>query len=625
MRVHRIGLRAFCAASVACLTLSAAAQVTKDGYTFIDVKSPSDPTFTQLLGINDRQEIAGYFGCGTLPNHPNKGFTLVFTNSSNGPFGGTPVFTSENFPGSVQDQNFGVNNLANPSTVGFWQDTNGVDHGYINVNGTFTTIDAPGTAMFGNQILGLDDNNDVAGFNTNSGGTTFAEVEYNAPGNTINTLQLGSPPLSPGITLPIGSTMATGINPGFDGTPSFPGQVNLISGFNMNTRNMVTTSNAFVIGTPSPGGRRGSVALANNIMALGGSTFIQALGVNRNGLVVGTYTDVNGVMHGFTFSLQSGIFQTVDDPNANQQAGFGTTINGVNSLGQIVGFYTNGAMTNPPCQDTVGFAAYPATNLPPAPLYAALLPGSRTVAAGTAATIFASIINSGTTGLSGCAPALAAGAPTTLSLTYAPTNPVTNQINGPANTPVTIPAGATQSFVLGFSSTAVSNLSALPITFACSSVQPAPVFPGLTTLNLLFTSTSAPEPDMIALAATNPNTPGVCVADYTDNVPCAFAVATINNNVTGQVTVTPVTGSVGLPLSSLQVCQTNPSNAQCLATPANSLTLTVNAQATPTFSVFVTANDAIGFAPGAARVGLNFTDPNTGALLGSTDVAIKAQ
>jgi hypothetical protein len=36
-------------------------------------------------------------------------------------------------------------------------------------------------------------------------------------------------------------------------------------------------------------------------------------------------------------------------------------------------------------------------------------------------------------------------------------------------------------------------------------------------------------------------------------------------------------------------------------------------------------NDAIGFAPGAARVGLNFTDPTTGALLGSTDVALEAQ
>jgi hypothetical protein len=220
---------------------------------------------------------------------------------------------------------------------------------------------------------------------------------------------------------------------------------------------------------------------------------------------------------------------------------------------------------------------------------------------------------------------LPSGAPTTLTLTYAPTNPATNQINGPVNTPVTIQGGDTQSFVLAFASTTAVNLPALPVTFACADTQAAPVFPGLTTLNLKFTPTSAPEPDMIALAATNPSTPGICVADYTNNNPGAFAVARLNNGATGQVTVTPVTGSVGLPLSSLQVCETNPSNAQCLAGPANSLTLTVNAQATPTFSVFITTNDAIGFAPGAARVGLNFTDPTTGALLGSTDVALEAQ
>jgi hypothetical protein len=211
-------------------------------------------------------------------------------------------------------------------------------------------------------------------------------------------------------------------------------------------------------------------------------------------------------MHGFTFSLQSGIFKTVDDPNANQQAGFGTTINGVNSLGQIVGFYTNGVMTNPPCQATVGFGAYPAVNPAPAPLDAALLPGSRTVTVGTPATIFASIINSGTTAVIGCAVSLPSGAPTTLTLTYAPTNPATNQINGPVNTPVTIQGGDTQSFVLAFASTTAVNLPALPVTFACADTQAAPVFPGLTTLNLKFTPTSAPEPDMIALAATNPST-----------------------------------------------------------------------------------------------------------------------
>jgi hypothetical protein len=103
--------------------------------------------------------------------------------------------------------------------------------------------------------------------------------------------------------------MATGINPGFAGIATAPGQVNLISGFNMNTtgsgNNAVTTSNAFVIGTPSPGGRRGTVALANNLTAPGGSTFIQALGVNKNGLVVGTYTDLNGIMTGSLFRCRA--------------------------------------------------------------------------------------------------------------------------------------------------------------------------------------------------------------------------------------------------------------------------------------------------------------------------------
>jgi hypothetical protein len=629
MTAQRIGLRVLCTASVACLALSAAAQ-TNDGYTFTDVKSTSDATFTQLLGINDRQEIAGYFGCGTLPNHPNKGFTMVFANGTSSPFSGAPVFTAENFPSSVQDQNFGVNNLNNPSTVGFWQDTGGVDHGYTNVNGTFTTIDAPGTAMFGNQILGLDDNNDVAGFNTNMGGTTFAEYELVSPaGSTPTAANLVT--LTPaqltsfGVTGTIGSTMATGISPGFPGTAAAPGQINLISGFNTNTVRNVTTSAAFILGTPQPAGQHGTSPLASNITSFGGSTFIQALGVSKNGLVVGTYTDVNGVMHGFTFSLETGIFATVDDPNANETSGFGTTINGVNSSGQIVGFYTNGAMTNPPCQDTIGFAAAPQVNPPPAPLLAAILPGSRTVAVGVTATIFATMINTGTTALTGCAPSLPSSAPSTLTLTYAPTNPATNQVNGPQNTPVSIAGNdGSASFVLGFSSTAAGSFSALPITFSCTGVRGAPVYPGLTTLNLAFTATQT-EPDMVALAATNPSMPGTAVASFTNNTPGAFAVATDNLGAAGTVTATPATGLVGLPLSSLQVCQTNPTSGICMATPTNSVTLTVAAAATPTFGIFISANDAIAFNPGAARIVLQFADANTGQLLGSTSVAMEAQ
>ncbi len=89
--------------------------------TDIDVKSitthndAKDPTFNQLLGINNEGMIAGYFGSGRWSTglHPNKGYTL------NPPYG-QGNFVNENFPGSVQTQVTGINN--NDLTVGFWAD-----------------------------------------------------------------------------------------------------------------------------------------------------------------------------------------------------------------------------------------------------------------------------------------------------------------------------------------------------------------------------------------------------------------------------------------------------------------------------------------------------------------------
>jgi len=77
-----------------------------------------------------------------------------------------------------------------------------------------------------------------------------------------------------------------------------------------------------------------------------GSTFTQPLGLNDNGEVVGTYTDANGNMHGF--EELNGNYISFDAPG-----GIGTTVaNGVNGLGDIVGFSMNGAAT-------VGFEAVP--------------------------------------------------------------------------------------------------------------------------------------------------------------------------------------------------------------------------------------------------------------------------
>jgi hypothetical protein len=113
-------------------------------YVFEDISYPGD-TFTQLLGINDGDVIAGYHGFAI-----NQGFTLNLPNS----------FTSENFPGSVQTQVTGINDSAN--TSGFYIDSGGVNHGFLDTNGVFSTVDFPGTTF--DQVLGLNNTGQAAGY-----------------------------------------------------------------------------------------------------------------------------------------------------------------------------------------------------------------------------------------------------------------------------------------------------------------------------------------------------------------------------------------------------------------------------------------------------------------------------
>ena len=88
---------------------------------------PNGP-FTQLLGINNSDVIAGYHNF-----HQNQGFTLVLPNA----------FTTENFPNSMMTQVIGINNSL--TTDGFYVDNSGITHGFFRTsNGTFTTVDYPG-------------------------------------------------------------------------------------------------------------------------------------------------------------------------------------------------------------------------------------------------------------------------------------------------------------------------------------------------------------------------------------------------------------------------------------------------------------------------------------------------
>jgi uncharacterized membrane protein len=70
-----------------------------------------------------------------------------------------------------------------------------------------------------------------------------------------------------------------------------------------------------------------------------GSIFTQALGLNNDGDVVGSYVDAAGNTNGFIYNIATATYQSVDDPNAVGPGG--TVINGINDNGQIVGFYTD--------------------------------------------------------------------------------------------------------------------------------------------------------------------------------------------------------------------------------------------------------------------------------------------
>jgi hypothetical protein len=287
-------------------------------YTFETLNNPGDPAFNQLLGINNAGKIAGYFGDGV--SVPNKGYTLVPPSS----------YTNENFPGSVQTQVTGLNNATPATTVGFYIDNSGNNIGFVDQGGTFSSVSDPLTGLFNgtntNQLLGVNDSGVAAGFYLNGSGDANGYL-YNISSTTFTPVNF------PGAT----STTATGIN-----------DAGVVSGFYMD-------SGGVVHGFIDNGGTYTSLDDPG-----GGGTNTMLLGLNNNGLVVGSYVDGSGETHGLIYNRNTLTWLTIDEPGASATAAFGvtgTTVNGINDAGDLVGFYSDGTNVD-------GFLATPPATTP---------------------------------------------------------------------------------------------------------------------------------------------------------------------------------------------------------------------------------------------------------------------
>jgi|GEM_PF-20187 pimeloyl-ACP methyl ester carboxylesterase len=206
---------------------------------------------------------------------------------------------------------------------------------------------------------------------------------------------------------------------------------------------------------------------------------------------------------------------------------------------------------------------------------------------------------------------------------YQTTDPATNALTGQPNTPVTIPGNnGAQSFVLSFSSPSngvTFSAANLPLDFACSAgnvSNAAAIVPGVDTLD--FSVSSTPVAAVIALAATATNNG---IIELPAGGVGAFAIASFNVGASEALIVSADTGAASLPVTAA-VCQTNPSNGQCLGPPAAAVPLTYAGATTPTFSVFLQSTGAIPSAPASSRIFVRFKDAS-GGFHGSTSVAIE--
>lgn len=299
-------------------TVSSCAQNSESGLCFWTINDQQDnnppntataETFTQLLGINNASTVAGYYGSGTLPDHPNKGITF----SVAGGFPKTVTFNPENFPGSAQTQVVGINNLSNATTVGFWVNSAGTNFGFADVGGTYTSVVDPATTGAVNQLLGVNNSNVAAGFYTDSAGNNHAYL-YNIGTSTFTPLTLPA-------SFNAVSVTATDVN-----------NAGIVCGFYTDTNGI---THAFL----DNAGHFTSYEDPNG-------TDTMFFGLNNYNEVVGSYVGArSGITNGLLFETASNWWVEVYDPNASATPEFGingTTVNGINDQGYLVGFYSNG-------------------------------------------------------------------------------------------------------------------------------------------------------------------------------------------------------------------------------------------------------------------------------------------
>ena len=216
-------------------------------------------------------------------------------------------FVTIDVPGAVLSFGFGISNQA--VVTGLYYDAEGNSHGFVYENGVITTVDGPTSnpALSQAALYNLSKKH-WAGAQYIDDSGTFRAAVYNIDTQTWNTL-----PVIPGT----GYNAAGGVNS------------QGVSAGNWTTDPTTATGNQGWTFDPKTG--------SYSFFDVPGVDKVHYIGtivndINNAGVVVGLFSDGNGVNHGFAKNGDQ--YQTIDVPGADL-----TAIQGINSEGDVSGVY----------------------------------------------------------------------------------------------------------------------------------------------------------------------------------------------------------------------------------------------------------------------------------------------
>ena len=252
-------------------------------------------------------------------------------------------------------------------------------------------------------------------------------------------------------------------------------------------------------------------------------------------------------------------------------------------------------------------------------LAAAVLPGSRSAIVGSPVTVYATLANASALESPACSIALATPIPA--SFAYQTTDAAANTPTGTPNTPVDIAAGGAQSFIITLTPTSDFGPTDVEFRFECANSFAA-TRSGLNTL--FMSASSTPVPDIFARARTLTNTGIVDIPAASLGTGIFTVAATNAGAVDGDFLVFAEPSNDFTPVQ-VFICESDPMSGLCLSPPAETVTTTMPAGASRTFTAFVQAlgeTDSF-FDPDFDRILVAFLDFDAGIVRSQTSVAMQ--